>query len=343
MDKFDKLTMNQDLGIPQISILVPVYNVEKYLRRCIDSVIKQDFQDWEMVLVDDGSPDKSPLICDEYSSLDKRIKTVHKTNGGLPSARLVGFQKAKGKYLVFLDSDDFLLDNALSILYAKIEEGYDMVRAGYRMIQSENESEDIRPKILGEIIGMSNFRRGLLNGKIDPFMWGMIVKRECLAESCFIPVLPFSVGEDTLTSYLFSRKIKKLFVLDSVLYGYFMDWNSIMHQKVASHLYLDKMYVVMKKTLYQHELKDRFLLRCYTTAQHINYSFYQEVGFDIHVYNKYVHFIEKNGTNELKEFLSRNFYVFGINLKCFHYWFTKFYGYLLLYHRWKGHKRKIIY
>ena len=121
----------------KISILVPVYNVEQYLPRCIESVLTQDFQDWEMILVDDGSPDKCPQICDEYAKKEKRIRVVHKVNGGLVSARLAGFEASVGKYLMFLDSDDYLLPDALSILYNKIEEGYDLVRGmNYRVSSS---------------------------------------------------------------------------------------------------------------------------------------------------------------------------------------------------------------
>ena len=92
---------------PKVSILVPIYNVEKYLPRCIESVLSQDFRDYELILVDDGSPDQCPQICDEYAKKDSRIKVVHKQNGGLVSARLAGFMEARGEYLVFLDSDDY--------------------------------------------------------------------------------------------------------------------------------------------------------------------------------------------------------------------------------------------
>lgn len=85
----------------KISILVPVYNVERYLARCIDSVLSQSFQEWELILVDDGSTDNCPRICDEYANKDKRIKVIHKLNGGLPSARQVGFINAVGEYLIF--------------------------------------------------------------------------------------------------------------------------------------------------------------------------------------------------------------------------------------------------
>lgn len=93
-----------------ISIIIPVYKVEKYLARCVDSVLNQTFSDFELILVDDGSPDKSPELCDEYAKKDSRVKVIHKTNGGLSSARNAGLEVCKGDYIFFIDSDDWLTD-----------------------------------------------------------------------------------------------------------------------------------------------------------------------------------------------------------------------------------------
>ncbi len=93
---------------PKISVIVPVYNVEKYLRRCIDSILSQTFSDFELLLIDDGSKDKSGDICDEYVAKDVRIKVFHKANAGVSSARNLGLDKAKGEFIFFVDSDDFL-------------------------------------------------------------------------------------------------------------------------------------------------------------------------------------------------------------------------------------------
>lgn len=91
---------------PEISVIVPVYKTEKYLRRCIDSILEQTFNDFEIILVDDGSPDGCPAICDEYTKKDDRIRVIHKENGGLSSARNEGMKVAEGKYIMFCDSDD---------------------------------------------------------------------------------------------------------------------------------------------------------------------------------------------------------------------------------------------
>ena len=102
-----------------ISIIIPVYNTEKYLRRCIESVLSQSFTDFELILVDDGSKDSSPQICDEYASQDKRVRVIHKVNGGVSAARNDGLDIAKGEYVTFIDSDDWVEREYLQSLYDK--------------------------------------------------------------------------------------------------------------------------------------------------------------------------------------------------------------------------------
>ena len=113
-----KHTMSQAL----ISIIVPIYKVEKYLSRCIDSILAQTYKNLEIILVDDGSPDKCPEICDKYAKEDSRIKVIHKKNGGVSSARNAGLDVATGKYIFFVDSDDIITEDALSNLYEKATE-----------------------------------------------------------------------------------------------------------------------------------------------------------------------------------------------------------------------------
>lgn len=106
--------------MPQISIIVPVYKVEPYLCRCVDSILAQTFQDFELILVDDGSPDNCPAICDEYAKTDSRIHVIHKENGGLSSARNAGLHMAVGQYIMFCDSDDTVDPQWCEILYNAI-------------------------------------------------------------------------------------------------------------------------------------------------------------------------------------------------------------------------------
>ena len=116
---------------PRISIICPVYNAEKYLRKCVDSVLVQTFTDFELLLVDDGSHDGSGVICDEYAEKDSRVRVFHKENGGVSSARNIGLKYANGEWVYFIDSDDELYINTLDILTKNIDESIAYVMAGY--------------------------------------------------------------------------------------------------------------------------------------------------------------------------------------------------------------------
>ena len=98
--------MEENNTKPKISVIVPVYNVEKYLRRCVDSILTQTFTDFEVLLIDDGSTDGSGKICDEYAKKDKRVRVFHKENGGVSSARNLGLDNVRGRYVTFVDADD---------------------------------------------------------------------------------------------------------------------------------------------------------------------------------------------------------------------------------------------
>lgn len=115
-----------------ISVIVPVYKVEPYLRACIDSVLAQTYQNLEVILVDDGSPDNSGAICDEYAARDCRVRVIHQENGGLCVARNAGLDAAKGAYIAFVDSDDYIEPNMYQILYERLQEtGADAAQCGY--------------------------------------------------------------------------------------------------------------------------------------------------------------------------------------------------------------------
>lgn len=128
---------------PAISIIVPVYNVEKYLDRCVCSLIRQTLSDTEIILVDDGSPDTCPKLCDVWAEKDSRIRVVHKPNGGLASARNAGLDVATGEYVAFVDSDDYVLDDTYSTLFAAAKQGdFDVVYNGYTYYLPEGTKED---------------------------------------------------------------------------------------------------------------------------------------------------------------------------------------------------------
>lgn len=131
-----------------ISVVVPIYNVEKYLPRCIDSLVHQSYTNLEIILVDDGSPDNCPTICDDYADRDSRIQVIHKINGGLSDARNVGFEHSTGKYVAFIDSDDYVHPQMLEILYRLLLEEHSEIAIcnfqPFTETATENHSEKIQ-------------------------------------------------------------------------------------------------------------------------------------------------------------------------------------------------------
>ena len=120
---------------PLVSIIVPCYKVEQYLPVCIESVLGQTYDNWELILVDDGSPDRSGEICDQYAAKDKRINVIHKPNGGLSSARNAGLDMMNGEYVTFLDSDDFWHKDYLRVMMKHIDdEKADIVQCGFLQV-----------------------------------------------------------------------------------------------------------------------------------------------------------------------------------------------------------------
>lgn len=132
---------------PLISVIVPVYNVEKYIRRCVDSILSQTYKNLEILLVDDGSNDLSGEICDEYAGTDKRVRAFHKKNGGLASARNFGLENVMGEYVSFVDSDDWIEKNTYSYCLDLINNEnckVDVVQFGISCVEDEKEQPKVR-------------------------------------------------------------------------------------------------------------------------------------------------------------------------------------------------------
>lgn len=193
-----------------VSIIVPVYNVEKYLDQCISSVLSQTYQDWELLLIDDGSTDNSKEICDQYSKTDSRIKAIHKVNGGVSSARNLGLENAQGEYLMFLDSDDFWLeDNNLKILVEKAEsEDLDVVRGecvrvdafGVKILANAVSTLEQQNKIIDSYSMVNDVMKGVY------FSVLFILKKDAVSDLRFDESLIF--GEDI--NFLIHLLIKEL-------------------------------------------------------------------------------------------------------------------------------------
>lgn len=257
----------------EISIIVPIYKVEKYLQRCIDSVLSQDFTDWEMILVDDGSPDRCPEICDENIHKDSRIKVIHKANGGLISARQAGVRIASGKYLMHLDSDDWLQPKALSTLYNQIIKGYDMVRGGAQRITPDGKIIPLESyKITnGEVIGSEEFLINIYTGKVAPYLWGALYRANLFDDTVFDESIEnkISLGEDVVTNMLVGMKINKALYIEDIVYNYAYNPNSIMASSAVSDDYGKR----LESLLYRRIISKYPELESWRFAKYASYTF----------------------------------------------------------------------
>lgn len=178
--------------MPKISVIVPVYNVEKYLRQCIDSVLLQSYVDFELLLINDGSKDSSGKICDEYAARDSRVRVLHKENGGVSSARNLGLDNAQGEWIMFLDADDFWADNnILKKLIDVVErDNLDIVRGEYfSLIEDQVKYHDFSNKndLIGKKLNSSEF---IIRAIDDEFFLVLyLIKKEIIGK------LRFCIGQ----------------------------------------------------------------------------------------------------------------------------------------------------
>ncbi len=201
-----------------ISVIVPIYNAEKYLNNCIDSIIDQSYQNIEIILVDDGSIDETQKICDSYANLDSRIKVYHKSNGGVSSARNYGLKKAKGKWISFVDSDDWLDKDYFKILHDSISSDVSIVCCGYKRT-SGTQVECINSDGKELYFTGTEFIEKLLNVQNGyGFVHTKIYKKELIDGVSFNETL--KVAEDALFNMQVSKKANKIKVINKSLYNY---------------------------------------------------------------------------------------------------------------------------
>lgn len=164
--------------MPKISVIVPIYKAEKYLRKCVDSILNQTFSDFELILVDDGSPDQSGQICDEYAGKDKRINVIHKKNDGVSSARQSGLDASSGDYVIHADPDDWVEPQMLKELYAKaIDTNADLVYCDFYQDYANGVSKYVCQRLTSPLTSESMLI-ALLEGHIHGSCWNKLIKRE---------------------------------------------------------------------------------------------------------------------------------------------------------------------
>lgn len=207
-----------------ISVIIPVYNVEKYLDRCINSVLKQSYKNLEIILIDDGSADNSGMMCDECAKSDNRIKVIHKTNAGVSSARNAGLDIAKGNYIGFVDPDDYISENMYEILLDEMKSGdFDIVECNYYRVyedgaQLKKENKD------AVYTGYKDIWYAALTDYLFCGMCNKLIKKSVIGDLRFNT--DYKISEDMLFFFECAKNGKKLKFVNKPLYYYLQRENS---------------------------------------------------------------------------------------------------------------------
>lgn len=237
-----------------ISVIIPVYKVEDLLDRCVNSILNQIYSNLEIILVDDGSPDNCGAVCDQYATEDKRIRVIHKENGGLSSARNAGLKIATGKYVTFVDSDDYINNNMLEILYNNLlAANSDISICNFQSFSDESEVMTSDLNILDDFTTYSNEEslEILLYNRITNCSWGKLFRKELFDD---IEFPEGKIMEDLATTYKLFAKSKSISISKKKLYFYYLRPNSIMRSEFSNKK-IEGMDAIVEETVF---IKSRF-------------------------------------------------------------------------------------
>lgn len=272
-----KNEVNQEL----VSIIVPVYKVEKTIRRCIESILNQNYRNFELILIDDGSPDDSGKICSEYVKIDSRVRVIHKDNSGVSDSRNLALKDAKGKYIQFADSDDFIAPEATGMLVHAMEEyKCDMVISDfYRVV----DTRVARKGAIAEegLLSREQFAMHLMEKPADFYygvLWNKMFKKDIIDKYELTMDPEISWCEDFIFNLEYIRHTKKIYVLKAPIYYYVKTKNSLS----TSGLNISRI-IQMKKTVftvYNKFYKDVFNEKDYEKSQIQVYRFFVDAASD---------------------------------------------------------------
>lgn len=209
--------------MPKISVMVPVYQAEDTLHRCVNSILQQTFSDFELILVDDGSRDRSGQICDEYAQKDRRVRVIHKENGGVGLARNAGLDAAAAEYVTYVDSDDYLHPDMLQRLMAAVAQtGVKLCACGWRWTSGEALADP--SETIPAVFSPEEFqdRQGMLS--VVP--WGKLYHRSCFDGIRYPPV---RWADDEYVTYRILYQCDRICMVDEIYYAHFENFSSLTH------------------------------------------------------------------------------------------------------------------
>ena len=230
--------------IPIVSIIIPVYKVERYLDQCIQSVVKQTYTNIEIILVDDGSPDRCPQICDAWKEKDSRIRVIHKENGGLSDARNVGMAASTGEYIAFVDSDDVVEPEYVEYLYEAIRDtGAEVSQCQFRHFKDDSELTDFYKKKKLPVLQPREEALFIFCNKApkkNHYVWDKLYHRSLLENETF--ALGFRAQDVLFSCHIFT-KAKEIAIVDNVLYNYRIRSGSASDGFIIQRLHAIEMYL----------------------------------------------------------------------------------------------------
>lgn len=207
-----------------ISIIVPVYNVENFLDKCVESIVNQTYKNLEIILVDDSSPDNCPKMCDEWAQKDSRIKVIHKENGGVADARNAGIKIAKGDYIAFVDSDDYIESGAYEFMInCAVKDDSDILVCSYFADDSDYENTDSDVREISQLDALSKIACGDYKYGV---LWNKLYKKS-VAENVIMP--DFACCEDLVYNYFVFKKATKITESNARFYHYVFNVESKVH------------------------------------------------------------------------------------------------------------------
>lgn len=256
--------------VPNISIIIPVYNVGQYLEKCIESVINQTYKDIEIICVDDGSTDISSEICDKYGKMDSRIKVIHKTNEGLVSARQAGLKIAMGKYVGFVDGDDWIDEEMYECMFQTIEKyKVDMVETGVIDSYGEILEKKRKCKLAEGIYKGEKFKKNIFNyllydgkfynyGVNTIYLWNKLFKRSFIYE-CYMKLdFKQSMFEDYVSVYPYLIRHKSIAIIDKAFYHYRIVDNSLKRSRLSNAMEILSLHTqIMEQVINESENKEK--------------------------------------------------------------------------------------
>lgn len=221
----------KEIHAPLVSIIVPVYNAEKYLNRCVDSILSQTMTDFELLLIDDGSKDESGRICDEYAEKDARVRVFHKPNGGVSSARNLGLDNVTGNWITYVDADDRCSCKYLEHLLAKTDEGTDLILSYAVVCDSLGENAEVYPEYR---VDASNFERLFVDSDMHwhTSPWAKLYRASIIYENNLRFNEMMHIGEDADFLFSFMLITDKIYVSSDTDYYYTCDVSGSLTKRI---------------------------------------------------------------------------------------------------------------